>query len=157
MATSLKRPLNLRILSGRLRLVRLYVVPMLVESSHLYNQMFKFCSNDRWNHPDLLIKKFSSYPPTENATFSSKTSCNAWFNLTCNHAPGHTGISIFFLSWWSIPHPQEQRKRQFPTPELLIVHPGHPCHCSHPSHPSYPTRTTTTTTTTSLFSIRKIL
>ena len=66
--------------------------------------------------------------------------------------PSTRGFPIFFLSWWSIPHPQEQGNRQFPTLELLIVHPSHPCHSSHPTHPSYPR-----TTTTSLFSISKIL
>ena len=29
-------------------------------------------------------------------------------------------LRFFFLSWWSIPHPQVRRRRQFPTPELLI-------------------------------------
>ena len=109
-------------------------------SSHLYNLklnlLLKFCSNDRWNHLDLLIKKLSSHPPTENATFSWKTSRNACFNLTCNHAPRHTGISNFFLSWWSIPHPQEQRNRQFPT--LEPSYPSHPSHSSQPSHPTHP-------------------
>ena len=40
---------------------------------------------------------------------------NAGFNSTCYHPPPRD--LQFFLSWWSIPHPQAGRKRQFPTPE----------------------------------------
>ena len=37
--------------------------------------------------------------------------------------PGHTpGDLQFFLTWRSIPHPWARRKRQFPTPGLLIDH-----------------------------------
>ena len=51
---------------------------------------------------------------------------NAWFNFTWNHAPSlppqahPLGFAIFFFCWRSIPYHWAHRKRQFPTPELLI-------------------------------------
>ena len=40
--------------------------------------------------------------------------------ITMPPPPPNWGFAIFFLSWRSIPHPRVHRKRQFPTPKLLI-------------------------------------
>ena len=50
---------------------------------------------------------------------------NQWHGAYSDLLPCLPGKSpgicdFFFLSWWSIPHPQASRRRQFPTPELLI-------------------------------------
>ena len=50
---------------------------------------------------------------------------NQWHGAYSDLLPCLPGKSpgicdFFFLSWWSIPHPQARRRRQFPTPELLI-------------------------------------
>ena len=36
--------------------------------------------------------------------------------------PGHTPVDLhfFFLLWWSIAYPRARRRKEFPTPELLI-------------------------------------
>ena len=46
----------------------------------------------------------------------------AWFNLTCYHASQAypQGFAIFFLSWCAVSRPRARRRRQIPTPELLI-------------------------------------
>ena len=50
---------------------------------------------------------------------------NAWLNFTWNHVPPslsrYTPWDLqYFFYWRSIPHRWARRKRQFPTPELLI-------------------------------------
>ena len=42
--------------------------------------------------------------------------------LTCYHAPRAYpwGFAFFFLLWWSIAYPRASRRKEFPTPELLI-------------------------------------
>lgn len=75
------------------------------------------------SYPDLLRLTFQRKTECHLGTRLASTLCtNVWFNLTCYHSPTrHTpGDLQFFLSWQSMPQPRARKKRQFPTPELLI-------------------------------------